>query len=94
MTKDKYKIYTIQNEKGERGWIQYIDPNCVGHDEINGCQIDVDVTDEKYLVISKEEYDIIKNLHDLFNETGLQEYFDMINTMADLTIEKNKTRLF
>lgn len=88
-------VYTIQNEHGDKGWIQYIDENCRAYDEVSGNSHDVNPDYfHSYLVISKEEYDIIKNLHMLWEETNIQEYFDMIETMIDLTIEKNKKNLF
>lgn len=89
------KVYTIQNNEGDRGFIQWIDEECIAHDEVMGGSEEINPDYfHIYLVINPEEYEIIKNLHALYNEFGTQEYLDMIEKMIDLTIENNKHKLF
>ena len=69
------KIYTMQNDNGDRGWIQYIEngreidevmggPATMINPEFNKC----------YTIIDEKEYDIMIKLHELYGESQNEKY--------------------
>jgi UDP-N-acetylglucosamine enolpyruvyl transferase len=84
-------IYTIQNSIGDEGWIQYIDTKTkiVTDDIMGGSYKWEEIMEESFLIITKKEYDIITSFYDLLNETGLEEYIDLISKTIHITIENN-----
>lgn len=85
------QLYTIQNENGDKGWIQVFDlqSNTCRDDVMGGSYQMKDEWLGQFIQITKEEYDTIANLHNLLNETGLEEYIDLITNMINVTIERN-----
>ena len=88
-------IYTIQNDLGDKAWIQKINTETeIVIDEVMGGSHRWDWDHaECYLKITVEEYNIIKHLHDLINESGLDEYLQMIFQMTEITIAQNMTNV-
>lgn len=89
------RVYTMQNKDGDYGFIQWIDKKCNYYAEVSGDSGEMNPDFfHNYIVIAQEEYEIIRDLHWLWQETEDNSYFDMIEKMIDLTYERNKHRLF
>lgn len=84
-------IYTIQNEKGDEGFIQKIDGEKVIDEVMGGTFILNNV--DYYFVISKEEYEAIKSYHDLINEHGLEEDMESCQQYIQIVLKRNKNNL-
>jgi hypothetical protein len=83
-------IYTIQDENGERGWIQKID-NGIEIDEIQGGSGEIDPQfNHHHIVISKEEYYAIKWLLEMSHASQEDISFHALNLLIEATIEKNR----
>jgi UDP-N-acetylglucosamine enolpyruvyl transferase len=84
-------IYTIQNDLGDRGWLQYIDTKTkiVTDDIMGGSYKWEEIMEDSFLIITKKEYDIITGFYDLLNQTGLEEYLELITKTIEITIENN-----
>lgn len=85
------RLYTIQNDLGDRGWIQIVNivTSFVEDELCSDYYFDIAWKDN-FCIITKQEYDILLNLNHLMNESGLQEHGDILMKMIDITIEKNK----
>ena len=77
------KIYTIQNDSGERGWIQIIENGTREIDEVQGytTKFDNDAK-QNYVVISEQDYRIILNCHERYAETQEEHYPEIIDMMT------------
>jgi hypothetical protein len=89
------KVYTIQNEHGDKCFIQYFE-NGREYDEIIGWGGSCEHNPEyNYLhcVISEEEYKSLKCIHDFVNEHGYEELYDALNLMLEATLKKNRHKI-
>lgn len=95
MTKAKV-VYTIQNEHGDEGFIQKFVDGCE-IDEIigwGGCHGELD-PQYNYLhcVISEEEYNAIKCLHELLDDSNYTEIYDLLEMTINNTLKRNRNKI-
>lgn len=80
--------YVIQNSKGDYGFIHVIVKGNKLYDEIRGYLEELpEDFNETFEYISKEDYDIIYNLHHRFAETQDSFYLDQIEAMRDFLVD-------
>lgn len=89
-------VYTIQNEHGDEGFIQYFKNGCE-YDEIIGWGGSRGEHDPQwnylYCVISEEEYNAIKCLHELLDEENYTEIYDLLEMTINNTLKKNRNKI-
>jgi hypothetical protein len=89
------KVYTIQNEHGDKCFIQYFE-NGREYDEIIGWGGSCEHNPEyNYLhcVISEEEYNAIKCLHEMLDDTNYTEIYDLLEMTINNTLKKNRNKI-
>lgn len=77
------KIFTIQNDDGDRGWIQIIENNEREIDEVQDYSSKFNPEyKHNYIVISEEDYRIVLDCHKRYQITEKDHYLDIIDIMT------------
>ena len=85
-------IYTIQNEHGDEGFIQYIDldDGLEYHEVTEGADPYLPEYAHCYNVISKKQHDDILELHREWAEHEKDETWDKLRALIVLTVKNSK----